>query len=281
MSQTTSSLYPSPNGDLVIQTSDGVLFGVHSLLLKLSSSVMDDMLTVGSGRGDRTLVTITEDSAIFRDLLSFIYPDKAPARFTTLTSLMPVLDAAAKYDMKGVAQSLGAQLMTGVTEDALLYQDPLWVYIKAKQLDLTDLAKAAANATLTIDLGEAPYKPEVANAPASWILELLTLRSKHSQWWSAEARQPIRIARMNSNYQRDHTSAAVYRQIACQCPQLGAADTIQPSTEAVLKINERPCAKSVRKIDFNRTFGCLRCGAAATAHYNQVCQVYEKNFGKF
>ena len=172
--------------------------------------------------------------------------------------------------------------MTGMTEDALMYQNPLWVYIKAKQLDLADLAKAAANATLTIDLGEAPRKPEVANAPASWILELVTLRAKHSQWWSAQCRLAIRIASMSSDYGSAFSSDMTYRQTICQCrPQLGTTDTIPPSIEVVLKIMERPCAKSVRGIDFNRIIGCLRCGAAATAHYSKVCQLYEKKFGKF
>jgi len=81
---------------------------------------------------------------------------------------MPVLDAAAKYDMKGVVEALSSQLMKGTMGDALMYQDPLWVYCKAKQLDLADLAKAAANATLTIDIGEAARRPEVANGSASW-----------------------------------------------------------------------------------------------------------------
>ena len=54
MSDRQSLLYPSRSGDLVIQTSDGVLFGVHTALLRLSSSVMDDMLTVGSGSGERS-----------------------------------------------------------------------------------------------------------------------------------------------------------------------------------------------------------------------------------
>lgn len=52
MSTTQCALYPPHSGDLIIETSDGVLFGVHILLLRLSSSVMSDMLTVGSGSGD-------------------------------------------------------------------------------------------------------------------------------------------------------------------------------------------------------------------------------------
>ena len=112
------------------------------------------------------LVSVTEDSILFHDVLSFIYPDKCPTVFTALTSLIPVLDAAAKYDMKGIVAALSSQLMKGTTGEAIMYQDPLWVYSKAKQLGLAELAKVAANATLTIDLGEATYRPEVANGAA-------------------------------------------------------------------------------------------------------------------
>jgi len=48
MGDTSSPLYPSQNDDLVIQTSDRMPFGIHSLLLRLSSSVMNDMLAFGS-----------------------------------------------------------------------------------------------------------------------------------------------------------------------------------------------------------------------------------------
>ena len=86
--------------------------------------------------------------------------------------------------MKGVIGALISQLTTG---DALMYQDPFLVYCKAKQLDLADLAKAAAKATLTIDLGDShANRPEIANGAASWILELVSLRTEHSRWWRAK-----------------------------------------------------------------------------------------------
>lgn len=217
---------------------------------------------------------------MFRDLLSFIYPDKCHTIFTALTSLIPVLDAAAKYDMKGVVGALISQLTTG---DTLMYQDPLWVYSKAKQLDLADLAKPAAKATLTIDLGDKAYRPEVANGSASWILELASLRTEHSQWWRDNCLQEIPIARMTEQYELNTRYGAVCRfgHTSCQCPQLNTADTIKPPIQVVLKILEHPCARSVRKIDFHRVIGCLRCGAAATAHYGKICLQYEKKFGEF
>jgi len=199
--------------------------------------------------------------------------------FTGLTSLMPVLDAAAKYDMKAIIHSLSLQLTGGVTGDTLLYEDPLWVYSKAKQLGLTDLARAAANATLTIDLGEAPMRPEVANVPASWILELVKLRTKHAQWWKTKCQQPIPIANMDSQYKPTVTRSAFYCQTSCQCPTMNSACEIKPPTDIVMKIIERPCARSVHEIDFNQLIKCLRCGAAATAHYRKICLLYEKEFG--
>ena len=194
---------------------------------------------------------------------------------------MPVLDAAAKYDMKGVVRTLSLQLTKGMMGDPLMYQDPLWVYAKAKQLDIAGLAKAAANATLTIDLGEAPRRPEVANVPASWIFELVALRTKHIQWWRTRCQQPIPIAKMSDRYEPSSNSHGFYRQIPCQCPQINLACTINPPTGVVMKIMERPCAKSVREIDFNRIMKCLRCGAAVSAHYSKICLHYETKFGGF
>ena len=192
---------------------------------------------------------------------------------------MPVLDAAANYDMKRVVGSLSVQLMKGIERDGLMYQNPVWVYVKAKQLELADLEKAAANATMTIDLHNAPRNAEVDNAPALWILELITVRETHRQWWRTKCNTSIRIANMDATYNPVGSyNKAFYGRTGCQCPQLGSVDTIQPPIELVLKIMAYPCAKSVREIDFNQAIGCLRCGAATTAHYKKISQAYEGKF---
>ena len=48
MATTSSELYSPQNGDFVIQTSDAVLFGVHRIILTLSSPVMSDMFVLGA-----------------------------------------------------------------------------------------------------------------------------------------------------------------------------------------------------------------------------------------
>lgn len=171
--------------------------------------------------------------------------------------------------------------MKGTTGDTLIYEDPLWVYSKAKQFHLTDLERVAAQHTLAINLSEAQRRPEVTNAPASWMLELLTLRTEHIEWWKSRCQHLIPIANMNEQYETIRGYDVFYRQTPCQCRQMDSASTINPPLDAVMKIMERPCARSVREIDFNRILGCLRCGAAATAHYQKICLEYEKKFGKF
>ena len=50
---TSSELYSPQNGDFVIQTSDAVLFGVHRILLGLSSPVMSGMFALGAPMADQ------------------------------------------------------------------------------------------------------------------------------------------------------------------------------------------------------------------------------------
>ena len=53
MEATPSELNSPQDGDFVIQTSDAVLFGVHRVLLSLSSPVMSDMFALGAPMADQ------------------------------------------------------------------------------------------------------------------------------------------------------------------------------------------------------------------------------------
>ena len=66
-------------------------------------------------------------------------------------------------------------------------KDPLWVYAKAKYLGLDEVANAAANATLNIDITIRPQdNPDIADMPPSWLWDLLELRREHEQSRKAE-----------------------------------------------------------------------------------------------
>ena len=310
MATTSSDLYPPQDGDFVIQTNDAVFFGVHRLLLRLVSPVMNDMFALGAMSRDQTtpgafrlfcivqrdnlsdyffrgIVPISEDSGTFQNLLSFIYPDKPSPAFTTLDVLLPVLSAANKYQMNAVLDALKIQIMSksisgNTHREALLYSDPLKVYREAKKLDLGDLADAAANATLCIDISAVPDpRSDLASMPAIWLWQLLNLRKERSAWLLQKCGSGFLIANMNENYKSTGRGFGIFPGNRCGCGE-GEMTTRKLIPATLLDtIKAYPCARAIRKIDFNVTLKCLRCGAAAAAHFNKICNEYEKAFGIF
>ena len=227
-------------------------------------------------------VSISEDSETFLNLLSFIYPDKTSAVFTSLDALLPVLNAANKYQMRAVVDALKAQIMsTSVSgntyREALLYDDPLRVYAKAKELNLGDLANAAASATLNIDITCLPdAHSHMASMPAMWLWQLLDIRKERTAWLLA-------YHRYNTSFVR-HTyqPCSFFRAVQCGC---GKTDnSISKEMPALLldRIKANPCPRAIRKIDFIGVLNnCSQCGAAAAVHFNKICTEYEKRFGMF
>ena len=236
-------------------------------------------------------VTIAEDSTIFQDLLTFVYPDETPTVFSDLDALMPVLEAAAKYDMKAVTNALAGQLMSkridqGRHREALIYTDPLRVYAKAKQIGLVDLANAAANASLNINVYAVPAGiHEYGNMPASWLWELLDVREKRVQWWLTKlvnTQHPIACISGAYYYVGANSMHSIIGRVSsCNCGHNTSSDFRVIPDAIKDKIRSYPCARAVRKIDFCMELKCLRCGAALNASFKKLCDEYETAFGTF
>ena len=227
-------------------------------------------------------VTIAEDSKTFQDLLSFIYPDKPPTIFPSLDPAIQVLDAAAKYSMNGVMVAISTQITArmGTAGEELLYQDPLRVYITAKRLDLNKLADAAAKATLIVNINQIPdVTLECANMPASWLWALLSLRDAQSQWWAEKCDDLIHVAGMHEDYTRSHSPSPYFGHMSCSCRQVTETRSVPNALQQ--KIVTYPCVRAVRRIDFAKELACLRCGAAAAAHFRKICDDHEKVYGRW
>ena len=237
-------------------------------------------------------VSIPDDSETFQNLLSFIYPNKTSAVFTSLDALLPVLDAANKYQMRVVVDALKAQIMSrsvsGKTyREALLYDDPLRVYAKAKELNLSDLVDAAANATLNIDIMVTPVPDahsDVASMPATWLWQLLDIRKERTAWLLSKCGHRFNIGLMDSKYQilTNGLQFRHFQTFRCGCDAI-EDDVFARAIPASLldKVKANPCPRAIRKIDFNVELRCLRCGAAVAVHFNSVCKEYEEAFGVF
>lgn len=247
---------------------------------------MSDMFALGAARNDQlTPVSISEDSETFQNLLSFIYPDKTSTIFTSPDVLLPVLSAAGKYQMKAVLDALQTQIMSKSISgkscrEALLYIDPLTFYVKAKEFNLDDLANAAANATLNINLGAVPdARSDLARVPAIWFWQLLNLRTGRSAWLLQKCGSEFAIA--NSKYTSHIKYGSLYVPQACKCGQ-GPNQTSRGIPASLLDmVKANPCARAIRKIDFISVLQCLRCGTAASVHFSALCDEYEKEFGTF
>ena len=227
-------------------------------------------------------VAITERSKTFQDLLSFIYPDKIPTIFSNLDLAIQVLDAAAKYSMHGVMGAISTQITArmGTTRDELLYQDPLRVYIKAKRLDLNKLADVAAKAMLSININRIPDDtPESADMPVSWLWALTRLHDAQGQWWAEKCNNPIQVAGMHEDYTHSDSLSPYFGYVSCGCRQVTETRSVPNGLQQ--KIVSYPCVRAVRKIDFAKELACLRCGAAAAAHFRKVCDEHERIYGRW
>jgi hypothetical protein len=236
---------------------------------------------------DRT-VSISEDSETFQNLLSFIYPNKSPTLFTSLDGLLPVLSAASKYQMATIVDVLKAQIMSrsisgNTYREPLLYDDPLRVYAKAKQFDLGDLVDAAINATLNVDVIRVPDPcSDVASMPCIWLWQLLDIRIERTNWLLKKCGSWFYIAMMDDQYQYiGQTIPSSFPTFQCGCGgKSGDNHKVIPNS-LLERVKAFPCPRAIRTIDFNVALGCLRCGAAATAHFNRICKEYEEAFGMF
>ncbi|KAH9910976.1 uncharacterized protein BXZ73DRAFT_57413, partial [Epithele typhae] len=123
---------------------DLVDFRVHRGILVYASPFFADMFSLPQPRraedksqADLPIIDVTENSITLRHLLVIIYPLEKPV-LSTLTDIVPVLQAALKYDMKWPI----THLTTFLTASIAKY--PLQVWAVACRSGLDQLAREAA-----------------------------------------------------------------------------------------------------------------------------------------
>lgn len=140
--------------------------------------------------GDEPLPPITlmlsETAPILDVLLTLLYPVEPPT-WTSLEGFGPVLDAALRYDMRGVIETLRQALISPRrVDDQILPSfadlDPLRVYAIGRQAGLEAEARLAGNATKNISLRQGEMSAEVENMPTKYYRELITLRDEKGHW---------------------------------------------------------------------------------------------------
>lgn len=150
------SPFPSPasppfdeasNGDVVLKSSDGVLFRVHRVILSLASPFFGDMFSLPQAvspqdySGSGPVIPCSEPGEIIDTLLRFIYPDEDPD-LKHVHEIEGVVEAAIKYDMPRCISVMRKKLILCASKE------PIRVFMIACKNNLADVASAAARLSL-------------------------------------------------------------------------------------------------------------------------------------
>lgn len=99
---------PPSGGDILFRTVDGKVFCLHTLILRLASTVFSDMLTIGTQSAE--VVDLADDSEAFSLMLGFIYPSAVPPIVNTFALLEKSLQIAQKYQVETMLQKIDRSL---------------------------------------------------------------------------------------------------------------------------------------------------------------------------
>ncbi|SJL13600.1 uncharacterized protein ARMOST_17046 [Armillaria ostoyae] len=146
---------PTDNVDLVIRTADNVEFFILSALLSLQSpssffrhALQDSKHT--EERDGLPVLEVTEDSATFRTILLFCYPDVAPE----LKSVQQFQAVGAALDKYCMDRAMG-RFVQAVLASSMISEQPLRVYALAVANGWKKIGEAAARNTLAMPLSQA------------------------------------------------------------------------------------------------------------------------------
>lgn len=170
------SFFKAPNADIILQSSDGVLFHNFRWILAEASPVLRDMLgppptPIFPESLER--IELSEPASTLEPLLRLIYPVTPQPEFTCLLTLKAVLAAALKYEVALASNTLRQALVS----PNFLENETLRVYAIACQFGLDDEAKIISRATLAIALLDEPLCDDLKNISAYDYCRLLNLHS--------------------------------------------------------------------------------------------------------
>ncbi|KAG8690062.1 hypothetical protein FRC11_014084 [Ceratobasidium sp. 423] len=137
-------------GDLAIQSTDGVNFSVHSILLSLASPVFSELLKTGN-RDE--IIRFSENSEVLALMLNFIYPRPTPT-IPTMDLLNHAMRVANKYQLESMKTRLREQLVL-VDSPVSVYSNAFGALCIASSYGFTAEAELAADlASKQCDFGK-------------------------------------------------------------------------------------------------------------------------------
>lgn len=181
--------YTFNDGDLVLRSADGVNFRVHSLILKLASSVFRDMLDIPANaphaaeKSKRELskgpILATEPACVLRILLNILYPGAPQILDIDIIDspdlLRSLARAARKYDMPSVNEALCACI---VSRDIIAKFHPVELYGVAWNMRFMREAMLLSTETLRCNLNAPEMFPILKMIDTEGVVKLQILHRR-------------------------------------------------------------------------------------------------------
>jgi hypothetical protein len=175
----TSILYDpaftEEDANIVLQSSDGINYRLHSFTLRTTSGFFRAMMTLPSGSSldqKDDIIVMDETSMVLGTLLRMIGGLEFP-KWESFDELESLWAAAEKYDMPGPL----AVIRTVITTPPIL-DEPLRLYALATRYGWEDVAKLASKYTLGLSILDDKFAPVLERVPTSYILRLFRLRQR-------------------------------------------------------------------------------------------------------
>ncbi|TCD65983.1 hypothetical protein EIP91_001930 [Steccherinum ochraceum] len=187
------SPFDRDDGDIVLQSSDGVKFSTHKIILTIASPFFADMFAIGSASqstatGDDTtnsgtpVIPVTETSATLDTFLRLVYPVDKPA-LKGLAEIAEVLEAGRKYQASAVSKPAATALRGYITSN------PHKVFAIACRMELEEEARMAAKHCASLqNPPEFHYDPDMKHISAGPYFRLQeSIRFSQSSWGQLKA----------------------------------------------------------------------------------------------
>lgn len=172
------------DADLVLRSEDGMLFHVHSIIMRRASSVFRQMLGIQrlAQEGADTPISLTESGDVILGMLDSVYPDRERPEVPSANYLLELAIAGEKYDIPVVTRSVRA-FLNRILAGAHRYPEfpPLELYRISCKLGWEEEAKAASKATLPYRLFVATHSDALRKLDSGSLLRLLALHDQRKR----------------------------------------------------------------------------------------------------
>ncbi|KIP10948.1 hypothetical protein PHLGIDRAFT_100535 [Phlebiopsis gigantea 11061_1 CR5-6] len=181
-------LFNSPDADSVLGSKDGVLFRVHSFVLKTTSGWFRAMFSLpqkSQTPDDPAVIAyLDEDAATLEALLRCVCGLPIP-RLDSYDTIEALLFAAEKYDMPGPPSIVRAMVSTPT-----LLADPLRLFVLACRYGWEDVVQLASAQTLSLSIYDKKYTASLEKLSSRSLLKLGALHRGRRDALEARLNEP-------------------------------------------------------------------------------------------